>query len=50
MKVRINPNLIGFAIGWLALCYGLWVAWPPLGPICGGLILMAISLFGDRAR
>ncbi len=44
----INPDLAVFAAGLLVCCYGLWLAWPPLGWIGGGAVLMAVSLFGDR--
>jgi hypothetical protein len=46
--LTIRFHLIVFALGLLGFCVGLWLAWPPLGWIGGGLVLMSISLFGDR--
>jgi len=29
--------------GLAALCFGLWLAWPPLAPIIGGAALIALA-------
>lgn len=46
--MKLRPDLVVFALGLIAFCAGLYMAWPPLGPIGGGVVLMAISLFGER--
>lgn len=46
MKTR--ADLIAFAVGLLLFSIGLSLAWYPLGPIGGGVVLMAVSLFGPR--
>lgn len=43
-------SLICFSVGLVFFGFGLWLAWPPLGPIGVGVILMAISLFGDKQK
>jgi len=48
--VNFKPELVAFAIGLLLFSIGLSLAWYPLGLIGGGAVLMAVSLFGDRAR
>ena len=32
-------------IGFIALCYGCWLAWPPLGFIVGGLLLLIAAFY-----
>ncbi len=44
LKTRVE--LLGFAAGLLLFCAGLGLAWPPLGLIGAGGMLMALSLFG----
>jgi hypothetical protein len=44
MLLRIACNLL-FLVGFLALVYGLWLAWHPLGFILGGLLLAAGAFF-----
>lgn len=43
-----KSEAIAFAIGLLLFSAGLSLAWYPLGPIGGGAVLMAVSLFGPR--
>ena len=40
--MREATGIIGTGI----LAYGLWLAWPPLGFIFGGLFLVALSVLG----
>jgi len=39
-----------FIVGLLIFSVGLSLAWYPLGPIGGGMVLMATSLFGPRVK
>jgi hypothetical protein len=45
---RINPHLVVFAAGLLLFAAGLFLVYPPAALIGPGLVLMAITLFGDR--
>lgn len=36
--------------GLVALCYGLWLAWPPLAPVVGGLLVIAFAQGVGRSR
>lgn len=48
--VRLTPGLLVlaiFALGLVAFAWGLWMAWPPLGPIGAGLVLMSWCVFGE---
>lgn len=44
-----RASLVVFAAGLVLFAGGLWLAWPPLGLIGPGAVLMAISLFGGQA-
>ncbi len=37
-------------LGFIALCYGCWLAWPPLGFIIGGVLLLIAALFLGRTE
>jgi uncharacterized membrane protein YiaA len=39
----MRSNLAVFLVGLAAFSIGLYMAWPPLGPIGLGLVLMTIS-------
>jgi len=43
-----RPGLLVFLAGLLLFGAGLSWAWPPLGPIGAGLVLMAVSVFGGK--
>lgn len=45
---RINANLVAFAAGLLLVTAGAYLIYLPAGLIIPGIVLMAISLFGDR--
>lgn len=48
---RIHPDialLVIFLSGLGLLCLGLYFVYPPLAPIAAGVVLMAITLIGDR--
>ena len=44
----LSPDLIVFSVGLLLFSLGLALAWPPLGLIGPGAVLILISLFGNR--
>lgn len=44
VAARINP--LAFVVGLILFGCGLSWAWPPLGLIGAGMVLMAASLFG----
>jgi hypothetical protein len=46
--MKSRADLIGFAVGMVLFGIGLWLAWPPLGLIGPGAVLMGISLFGGQ--
>lgn len=51
--IRLTPGLVVlavFALGLAAFGYGLWLAWPPLGPIGAGAVLMAVAIFGESPK
>lgn len=43
-------DAVAFIFGLLIFSVGLSLAWYPLGPIGGGLVLMAVSVFGPRVN
>jgi len=45
----IKPDLAVFAAGLFLFTFGLFLIYIPAGLIGAGLILMVISLFGDKA-
>ena len=50
-RIRIHPDialLLIFLSGLGLLCLGLYFVYPPLAPIAAGVVLMAITLVGDR--
>jgi hypothetical protein len=47
-KRNVSPNLIGFGLGLAVFCVGVGLVYLPAALIAGGVVLMAISLFGDR--
>lgn len=47
-RLRLSPDLIVFGAGLLLFGVGLYAIWPPLAYIGGGVVLMAISLFGGK--
>ena len=44
----ITPNLVAFTSGLLLLFAGLYQIYPPAALIGSGLVLMAISVFGEK--
>jgi hypothetical protein len=49
MKKRmLSSNLVGFGLGLCAFCAGIGFIYWPAALIAAGVILMGISLFGDR--
>ena len=44
----VSSNLVGFALGLGVFCTGIGFVYWPAALIAGGIILMSISLFGDR--
>lgn len=43
-------DAVAFMAGLVLFSVGLSLAWYPLGPIGGGLVLMATSIFGPRVK
>ncbi len=48
MKLHSSVNLVVFCLGLLSFAAGVYLIYPPAALIGCGLILMAISLFGER--
>jgi len=48
--MKKNPNLPVFIIGLLLFSFGVFLIYPPAAAICGGLILMVISLLGRGGK
>ena len=46
----LNPNLIVFAVGLITFALGLALIYIPAGLIGLGVVLMLISLFGERSN
>jgi hypothetical protein len=42
LSVRVGVQLPGLA-GAAAICYGLWLAWPPLGFVAVGTFLLLVD-------
>lgn len=45
-----NPNLIVFAVGLIVFSLGLALIYIPAGLVGLGVVLMLISLFGERSN
>lgn len=50
MKLRPLVNPVVFLFGLLMFFVGVYLIYPPAALIGSGLILMAISLFGERQK
>lgn len=50
MKRKIPFNLIGFVLGLAMLAAGAYFIYPPAALVTPGIILMVISIFGDREK
>lgn len=48
MKRRIPVELLVFAAGLALFAVGAYLVYPPAALIVPGVILMAISIFGDK--
>lgn len=48
--VASHADDLVFALGAASVFVGLWMAWPPLGPLWSGGILMAVALEISRRR
>lgn len=42
------PEFWAFGAGLFLFGVGLYLVWPPLAPLGVGLVLMSVSIFGDR--
>jgi hypothetical protein len=45
---KIHPNQVVFVTGLALTAAGAYLVYPPAGLIVAGLVLMGISVFGDR--
>lgn len=44
LVVRLAPDLL-FCVALTVMCFGFWLAWPPLGPIAfGGVICLPMLI------
>lgn len=50
MKKKIASNLVVFIVGLLLFSAGIFLIYPPAAYIGAGIVLMAISLFGDQPK
>ena len=50
MRKRISVNLVVFSLGFVAFSAGIGAIYWPAALVLGGLVLMAISLFGDAKK
>ncbi|MDD5367470.1 MAG: hypothetical protein PHQ40_00430 [Anaerolineaceae bacterium] len=48
MKLKFSSNLAGFVLGLLLFAAGAYLVYPPAALIGSGMLMMAISLFGDQ--
>ena len=49
MRLDFMRDAIGMA-GFVALCVGAWLVYPPAGLIVGGVLGLAFALFADGTR
>jgi hypothetical protein len=47
---KISPSDIALAVGFLALCYGLWLAWRPACFIAAGVLLILFGILTERGQ
>lgn len=47
-KLKITTEMVVFSAGVLLFAVGTWFIYPPAALLASGVILMAISVFGDK--
>ncbi len=48
MKTALSPEIVVFIAGLAVFAIGLSLAWPPLGLIGAGAVMMIVAAFGPR--